>query len=149
MTWSDGKTGWALVVHSSSVRAVHPPCVMIQSMGRATPSMATLKVFRSLLEVPTAGRYGLELIDSSGVKAGALYPILNRLERDGLVEGVWEDIDERREGRRRRRYYRLTAAGQSEAVRVLKETIRQLTPVTGARTGPDLGWLGDLGRART
>lgn len=38
----------------------------------------------------------------------SLYPLLYRLERRGWVAGRWVE----REGERRRRYYRLTAAGR-------------------------------------
>ena len=39
---------------------------------------------------------------------GTVYPALHRLERAGLVASVWETV-----GGRRRRAYRLTAAGKS------------------------------------
>lgn len=38
---------------------------------------------------------------------GMLYPLLHRLERNGLVESFWARL----EGVRRRKYYRLTSAG--------------------------------------
>jgi PadR family transcriptional regulator PadR len=38
----------------------------------------------------------------------SLYPILYRLERRGLIAGTWVE----KAGQRRRRYYRLTAAGR-------------------------------------
>lgn len=38
----------------------------------------------------------------------SLYPILYRLEKRGLISGRWVE----KQGQRRRRYYRLTAAGQ-------------------------------------
>jgi PadR family transcriptional regulator len=38
---------------------------------------------------------------------GTIYPALHRLERAGLVKGSWSDT-----GGRRRRVYRLTAAGR-------------------------------------
>ena len=38
----------------------------------------------------------------------SLYPTLYRLERRGLIAGKWVE----RSGSRRRRFYRLTAAGQ-------------------------------------
>jgi DNA-binding PadR family transcriptional regulator len=44
---------------------------------------------------------------------GSLYPALQRLEQDGLIEGSWEPYPP--QGRRRRRVYRLTARGQSAA----------------------------------
>jgi PadR family transcriptional regulator PadR len=96
-------------------------------MGRAV-SLTTLRVLRALLDDPAGAHYGLALTESSGVKAGALYPILTRLEEQGWITGTWEAIDERAEGRRRRRYYRLTAVGQRAARELLHETIAQLTP---------------------
>lgn len=44
---------------------------------------------------------------------GSLYPALQRLEQDGLIDGVWEPYPP--QGRRRRRVYRLTAQGRSAA----------------------------------
>ncbi len=44
---------------------------------------------------------------------GMLYPVLHRLERDGLIAGRWELTD----AGRRRKYYRLTARGQGQLVR--------------------------------
>ena len=43
-------------------------------------------------------------------KEGSLYPALHRLERDELIESFWVE----RPGERRRKYYRITAAGQAE-----------------------------------
>ena len=39
-----------------------------------------------------------------------LYPVLHRLERSGLVESYWQQAD----SGRRRKYYRLTVAGQEQ-----------------------------------
>ena len=39
---------------------------------------------------------------------GSLYPLLYRLERRGWIQGRWVE----KAGQRRRRYYRLTAAGK-------------------------------------
>jgi transcriptional regulator len=41
-------------------------------------------------------------------QAASLYPVLYRLERRGLIAGRWVE----KAGQRRRRYYRLTAAGR-------------------------------------
>ena len=41
-------------------------------------------------------------------RIGSLYPILCRLERKGWIVGRWVE----KAGERRRRYYRLTAAGR-------------------------------------
>jgi DNA-binding PadR family transcriptional regulator len=92
------------------------------------PSLAALKVLRALLDEVATEHYGLELGERSGVKTGALYPILSRLEKDGWVEGKWEDIDESAAGRRRRRYYRLTGKGERAAHEILAETVARLAP---------------------
>lgn len=39
---------------------------------------------------------------------GTLYKALARLERDGLLESDWEDVDAAEAGRPRRRLYRVT-----------------------------------------
>jgi DNA-binding PadR family transcriptional regulator len=44
---------------------------------------------------------------------GSLYPALQRLENDGLIEGIWEPYPPG--GKRRRRVYRLTPQGRSAA----------------------------------
>src|SRR5688500_16658844 len=44
---------------------------------------------------------------------GSLYPALQRLETDGLIEGAWETYPP--QGKRRRRVYRLTPQGRSAA----------------------------------
>jgi len=44
---------------------------------------------------------------------GMLYPLLHRLERNGLVEAVWGQS----ETARRRKYYRLTKAGAEQLER--------------------------------
>jgi PadR family transcriptional regulator PadR len=52
------------------------------------------------------------LRDHSGgafdLPSGTVYPALYRLERAGLLTGEWASVGERR----KRRYYRLTAAGR-------------------------------------
>jgi DNA-binding MarR family transcriptional regulator len=91
-------------------------------------TITTLRVIRSLLDDPTGRHYGLGLIAASGVPAGSLYPVLTKLEKDGWIQGEWEDIDEAAEGRRRRRYYRLTGVGATGARTLLSETVRWMTP---------------------
>ena len=78
-----------------------------------------------LNDAPTE-HYGLELAKAAGLKAGTLYPILSRLEAAGWIEGSWEQIDPHVEGRRPRRYYRLTASGTFAAERVRSDLERLL-----------------------
>jgi DNA-binding PadR family transcriptional regulator len=57
--------------------------------------------------------YGLDIVASTGLPSGTVYPTLARLKRSGLVTSRWEDqrVAER-EGRPRRRYYELTGVGR-------------------------------------
>ena len=49
------------------------------------------------------------------ISQGALYPILAKLEKKGLVSSRWGDQLHSERGGARRRYYRLTDAGQKHA----------------------------------
>jgi DNA-binding PadR family transcriptional regulator len=102
-------------------------------MGSPRITTSVLKVMSALLAEPAAERYGLQLIQETGLPSGTLYPILVRLERAGWVESRWEQIDPVTEGRPSRRYYRLTATG-STAARQEIALIHQLTRSAG-RTG--------------
>lgn len=99
-------------------------------------SMSTLKILRALLEDVAGAHYGLDLIRRSGVKSGTLYPVLDRLERDGWIVGEWETIDEAAERRRKRRYYRLTALGARLAGAELAVAIESLTPAPATAAVP-------------
>ncbi len=48
--------------------------------------------------------YGYEIIKCSGIKSGALYPILKHLETVGVIESEVEDIDEVEAERPKRKY---------------------------------------------
>jgi DNA-binding PadR family transcriptional regulator len=78
-------------------------------------SFQTRLLLQAFLDAPTEELYGFALTKATGLKAGTLYPSLQRLEAEGWLSARWEDIDERAEGRRRRRYYRLTAQGERAA----------------------------------
>ena len=78
---------------------------------------SVLKVMAALLTAAGEERYGLQLMQATGLPSGTLYPILVRLEGAGWVESRWEEMDPAAEGRPARRYYRLTAEGATEARR--------------------------------
>ncbi|SHN14261.1 PadR family transcriptional regulator [Cryptosporangium aurantiacum] len=78
-------------------------------------TLQTQLVLRDLLAEPDAERYGLAVVDGTGLPPGTIYPILTRLETAGWVTSRWEDVDPRAEGRPRRRFYRLTADGARQA----------------------------------
>ncbi len=90
----------------------------MSSSLRLTPQTAA--VLEVLLESPTQPLYGLEIARAAGLKTGTMHPILARLERAGLVEKFWEEPAE--DVRRpRRRYYRFTTTGVTDARQLLAE----------------------------
>ena len=99
------------------------------------PRMTTsvLKVVAALLTDPTAERYGLQLMQDTGLPSGTLYPILVRLERAGWVEARWEEADPVAEGRPSRRYYKLTADGAVDARREVAAMREQMSRATTPR----------------
>jgi DNA-binding PadR family transcriptional regulator len=71
-----------------------------------------ISAFTVLQAIVNGFEYGFDIIDSTGLPSGTVYPALSRLERDGYVRSAWEDESRaHREGRPARRYYRITAPG--------------------------------------
>jgi PadR family transcriptional regulator, regulatory protein PadR len=94
-------------------------------------SHQTRILLQAFLDRPTEEVYGFELSQVTKLQAGTLYPILQRLLREGWLTARWETIDESAEGRRRRRYYRLTGLGEQEARAMVASDsgpLRQLMP---------------------
>jgi len=69
------------------------------------------RVLRVLTADPAAQHYGYDLMKAAGLPSGTLYPMLARLQQDGLVQSEWEAQREDAGGRPPRKYYRLTAEG--------------------------------------
>ena len=93
-------------------------------MNRARrPSPQTTAVIEALAQAPTIWRYGYELCQQLGMKAGSMYPILMRLTDRGLLETAWATDAE--PGRPPRHLYRLTGTGLALAA--------QLTAAASAR----------------
>ncbi len=86
------------------------------------PSTQTAAVLLALAEDPTAWRYGYELCQQIGLKAGSMYPILMRLADRGLLETAWEsDVPA---GRPPRHLYRLTGQGLELAAELAAPSAR-------------------------
>jgi PadR family transcriptional regulator len=99
---------------------------------RPRMTLSTLAILSAMLEEPNASYYGLELSSAAGVKTGVLYPTLARLEHAKILESEWEHgIEHKTVGRPKRRYYRLTGAGQRLAAEVVAEQRQRLTPGKG------------------
>ncbi len=69
------------------------------------------RVLRVLVADPSAPHYGYDLMKAARLPSGTLYPMLARLQQEGLVDSQWEDQRPDAGGRPPRKYYRLTAEG--------------------------------------
>jgi len=85
------------------------------STPRLTPQTQVV-----LTVLVTRETWGFELSKDSGLPAGTIYPILQRLTAAGWVTSRWEDVEPARaQGRPPRRYYALTTEGRARAVHAL------------------------------
>ena len=75
---------------------------------------------------------GAEIGRATGLASGTLYPLLIRLEKAGWLTSAWEVADPQALGRPRRRFYRLTAVGKTEA----SIQVSQFAPAVGR-----LAWI--------
>ncbi|MEV0191069.1 PadR family transcriptional regulator [Kitasatospora purpeofusca] len=98
---------------------------------------ATARVLQALLADLGAEFYGRELMKTTGLQSGSLYPILLRLEKEGVITSQQEEIDTRAAGRPARRYYRMTGDGVVAARQALAE-VHELTRTPGAGLLPGL-----------
>jgi DNA-binding PadR family transcriptional regulator len=93
------------------------------------------RVLRVFLDEPAAPRYGYDLMKAASLQSGTLYPLLARLERQGLVDSAWETPQQ--EGQRPRKYYRLTGEGiQVARVELARSFQPQRTPGRPGRLAP-------------
>jgi PadR family transcriptional regulator, regulatory protein PadR len=71
----------------------------------------------------------------SGLPAGTVYPILQRLTAAKWMTSRWEPA----EGRPLRRYYSLTTEGRASAVHALEEAAQRAIRLTGLLPSPPSG----------
>jgi PadR family transcriptional regulator PadR len=69
------------------------------------------RVLKVMIADPSAQHYGYDLMKAAKLPSGTLYPMLARLQQDGLMDSEWEAQREDAGGRPPRKYYRLTAEG--------------------------------------
>jgi PadR family transcriptional regulator PadR len=72
-----------------------------------------LKVLHAFIEAGNRELSGADIAGRTGVLSGTLYPILLRFKSAGWLKDRWEDNEPVELGRPKRRYYKLTAAGQA------------------------------------
>lgn len=68
-----------------------------------------LALLRALHEAAPRWSHGYDLMKSTGILSGTLYPLLMRMSDQALVEAEWRAPEQ--PGRPARHAYRLTAAG--------------------------------------
>jgi PadR family transcriptional regulator PadR len=100
-------------------------------MGEIRLTWPTLKLLKALLEDPTGDHYGLQLAKDAGLPTGTIYPVLIRLERAGWLTSWWEQADPTVEQRPRRRFYRLTPLGATNARRAFHALQPSHSPTWG------------------
>lgn len=69
------------------------------------------RVLRVFLADPAADRYGYDLMKAAKLPSGTLYPMLARLEAEGLVTSAWEEPRQDASGRPPRKFYKLSGEG--------------------------------------
>src|ERR1700712_3761926 len=91
-----------------------------------------LLVLHFLADGPSYGNALMERVETLSrgliaVNPNTMYPLLRRLEADGLIAGEWEHPE-----RRSRRFYRLTEAGEAERARLAEAVGPRLDAVAEA-----------------
>jgi PadR family transcriptional regulator PadR len=89
--------------------------------GELRREVLPLLVLHLIADEPSYGNQLMERIAGMtegvlSVNPNTMYPLLRRLEEQGLIEGRWEHPE-----RRTRRFYAITKAGRAEHKRLLKE----------------------------
>ncbi|MFG2794059.1 PadR family transcriptional regulator [Streptomyces sp. NPDC048419] len=84
----------------------------------------TVEVIKVLLAAPPdAPAWGLKICEEGDLGSGTVYPILERLTKQGWITSFEETAPH--PGRPARRYYELTATGRMEALTALEERRRR------------------------
>jgi len=78
-------------------------------------------------------RFGLDMMDTTGLPSGTVYPTLARMEARAFVQSEWEEEGEAKAaGRPARRYYRVTPEG----ARALRVAVERLAALAGVHPRP-------------
>ncbi len=95
------------------------------------------RVLRVFLADTSAHHHGYDLMKAARLPSGTLYPMLARLEGEGLVSSQWEPWTDEAGGRPPRKYYLLTGEGARVArLELAQATVAAPRPGSrGARHG--------------
>jgi len=105
-----------------------------------SPKMTTTVqlVLAQFVAEPGADVFGAEITRRTGLDSGSLYPILARLERAGWLLSREEPAEiASAERRPRRRYYRITGAGEAAVEAHVAGSRGRLLGQLLGRTSPD------------
>ena len=83
--------------------------------------------------------YGFDILDVTDLPSGTVYPILRRLDEEGLVKSKWEKAEiAHRENRPPRRYYEITKWGDKTLAEALKRfrAVEDAIPKAGRKLRP-------------
>ena len=95
-------------------------------------SITTVSVLNA---IASGVRYGFDVLDTTGLESGTVYPILSRLEEEGFVRSTWEkESAAHADGRPARRYYAITKAGKAALERAT-DHYAMLVPGLGRAKG--------------
>jgi PadR family transcriptional regulator PadR len=90
------------------------------------------RVLRVFLTDTSALHYGYDLMKAARLPSGTLYPMLARLQEQGLVTSQWEPQPDDAGGRPPRKYYQLTGEG----VRVARLELAQAASAASGGGAP-------------
>lgn len=109
-------------------------------MGSTPPTLGYNAAL--VLQALTQGfAYGFEIMRAAHLPSGTVYPLLRRLDAQGLLESSWEDASQAHdEGRPPRRYYRATKEGRAALAEARERLSAQQVLFT------DEGMAGEGGR---
>lgn len=93
------------------------------------PSRQLLVLLRALAARPREWRHGYDLMKEAGFLSGTLYPLLIRMNDQGLLEAQWREPAQ--PGRPARHVYRLTGAGLAFALAQAAESSGQVPALRG------------------
>jgi len=66
-----------------------------------------------LLAIENGSRYGFEIMETTGLPSGTIYPALRRLEKSKLIRSDWESSASAESQGPPRKYFRVTATGRA------------------------------------
>jgi PadR family transcriptional regulator, regulatory protein PadR len=108
-------------------------------MGSSPPTLGYNAAL--VLQALTQGfAYGFEIMRAAHLPSGTVYPLLRRLEAQGLLESSWEDAEQAHdEGRPPRRYYQATREGRAALAEARERLMAQQMLFAGGGVAGERG----------